>query len=87
MSLKLTYASIVAAAVLISPALASSQEEVNQCLTEIKKAPEAVDAKLKYKGARGASVKSYKFEMKKGDHKTMVTCKVKRGEIVEIVWQ
>ena len=90
MTMKQNITAIAALSVLsftmISPADASIQGDVNKCISEIKKTPEAADAKLKYKGSKGARVKSLKFEMKKEGEKSMVICKVKRGKIVEIVW-
>ena len=64
------------------------QDDVNLCQTAFKaESDRRYDgAKFKFKSERGSKLRTLTFKMTFADQRYTVDCKVKRGEVVEIVW-
>ena len=78
------------AALFANTAMANSvNDDIAVCLTAFEDAaPEGFDgADYRFKAVRGGGVRKLKFDIRKDGSKAgSVTCKVKRGEVSEIVW-
>ena len=68
-------------------ALASGeQSDFETCLDAIEADSARKDASFVFKSMRGNSLRSLTFEVKTGDAKEAVICKVKRGAVVDLDW-
>lgn len=70
-------------AMVTTPALASSQKDLNLCIAAL--SAEAPGAEFEFERKSGTTVSKLRFEMTTADGDTKdVVCKVRRGEVIEL---
>ncbi|MEO1252056.1 MAG: hypothetical protein AAFW81_06915 [Pseudomonadota bacterium] len=80
-------AAILAASLVSAPAMAGVQDDVNLCIEALEQqAPYSV-TDFRFRGVSGASVKTITFEARSDSEDRYVDCEVRRGRILDIVWQ
>ncbi|MEL7487173.1 MAG: hypothetical protein AAGJ87_08160 [Pseudomonadota bacterium] len=70
-------------------ASASTKDQINQCAAELdaRGVASANDYRAKFKGVRGGGTKHVTLKMvanEKGKEDMIATCKIKRGEVIDV---
>lgn len=84
---KTAAALMTAAFIAGGPALASDRAAIDSCRAEIAAETSGVSAgDISFSSIAGASVRRVSFEVRTAEGVETVTCKYKRGDVVDVAW-